>query len=102
MKVVSLDIIAKLDDGFIDLDSLNEFPVEKISQVVQELMESEVGGEYVKRYRVPWVEWESDVEMPINLDGEPISTKKIRFEVLPAAIKMVLPENCPMISPDSD
>jgi diacylglycerol kinase family enzyme len=79
VKVVSLDIIAKLDDGFIDLVSLNEFPVEKISQVVQELMESEVRGEYVKRYRVPWVEWESEVEMPINLDGEPISTKKISF-----------------------
>ena len=93
--------MAKLDDGFIDLVSLNDFPAEKISQVIQELIESEVGGEYVQRYRVPWVEWESEVEMPINLDGEPISAKKIRFEVLPAAIKLVLPENCPMISPES-
>jgi len=35
--------------------------------------------------------------MPINLDGEPIKANKIRFEVLPGAIKLVLPENCSMI-----
>jgi diacylglycerol kinase family enzyme len=39
----------------------------------------------------------SDVEMPINLDGEPIRAKKIRFEVLPGAIKLVLPDNCSML-----
>jgi lipid kinase YegS len=89
---------ARLDDGLIDLVALIDFPPEKISQVIQEMMETEVGGDYVRRYRVPWVEWESEVEMPINLDGEPISTKKIRFEVLPGAIKLVLPENCPMIT----
>ena len=61
-------------------------------------MPCEANGEYVKRFRVPWVEWESEIEMPINLDGEPISSKKIRFEIVPAAIKLVLPENCPMTS----
>ena len=89
---------AMIDDGLIDLVALTEFSPENIPQVIQEFMETEVGGDYVRRYRVPWAEWESEVEMPINLDGEPISTKKIRFEVLPGAIKLVLPENCPMIT----
>jgi diacylglycerol kinase family enzyme len=51
----------------------------------------------VRRYRVPWVEWESETKMPINLDGEPIYAKKIRFEVLPEAINLVLNADCPMI-----
>jgi len=78
--------------------ALTAFPPGEISQVIQELMETEVGGHFVKRYRVPWVKWQSEVVMPINLDGEPIRTKNIHFEVLPAAIKLVLPKNCPMIT----
>ena len=66
--------------------------------MIDELVSPDMNGEYVRRYRVPWVEWESDVEMPVNLDGEPISSKKIRFEVLPGAVKLVLPDNCQMLS----
>lgn len=89
---------AMIDDGLIDVVSLNAFPVTSVRQVIQELGEPEASGEYVRRYRVPWVEWESEVEMPINLDGEPIATKKIRFEVLPGAIKLVLPEDSPVVT----
>lgn len=89
---------ALINDGLLDLVALNHFPAEALSQVIDELMMPEANGEYVKRFRVPWAEWESEIEMPINLDGEPISSKKIRFEVVPAAIKLVLPENCPMTS----
>ena len=87
---------ALIDDGLLDLVALCHFLPEALSQVIEELITSEVNGEFVKRFRAPWAEWKSDVEMPINLDGEPISSKKIRFEVMPGAIKLVLPENCPM------
>ena len=90
---------ALIDDGLLDIVGLNIFPVESLDQVINELKNFEEDGEFVKRYRVPWAEWESDMEMPINLDGEPIKVKKIRFEVLPGAIKLVLPENCPVITP---
>jgi lipid kinase YegS len=89
---------AMLDDGLVDIVALTDFPAKDISQVIQELMETELSGEYVKRFRVPWVEWRSEEDIPINLDGEPISAKQIRYEVLPNAIKMVLPENCPMVT----
>ena len=88
---------ALIDDGLLDLVALNNFPPEALSQVVEELLAPDASGVFVQRFRAPWVEWESDVEMPINLDGEPISSKKIRFEVVPGAIKLVLPDNCPMI-----
>jgi lipid kinase YegS len=89
---------AFIDDGLLDIVGLLRFPPIDLGQVIRELTESEVSGDYIKRYRVPWAEWESDVAMPINLDGEPIKTNKIRFEVLPGAIKLVLPKNCPLIS----
>ena len=87
---------AKIDDGLLDIIALNQFPPEKILQVIDEFNNPKVIGDYVQRYSVPWVEWASEMEMPINLDGEPISVKRIRFEVKPGAIKLVLPDNCPM------
>lgn len=89
---------ALIDDGLLDIVGLDNFPAEALSQVIKELVSPDLSGEFVKRFRVPWVEWESDAEMPVNLDGEPISSKKIRFEVLPGAIKLVLPNNCQMLS----
>jgi len=89
---------ALIDDGLLDIVGLSRFPTEAMGQVIKELQEPKTSGDYVKRYRVPWAEWESDIEMPINLDGEPIKTNKIRFEVLPRAIKLVLPENCSLIT----
>lgn len=87
-----------IDDGLLDLVALHRFPPAALRQVIQELRSPEVNGNFVKRFRAPWAEWESDVDMPVNLDGEPICSKKIRFEVVPRAIKLVLPENCPMTS----
>ena len=92
---------AFIDDGLLDLVGINHFGSENLSQVIKELMESDVSGDYVKRFKVPWAEWESDDEMPINLDGEPIKTNKIRFEVIHSAIRLVLPSDCPLLSRQS-
>lgn len=89
---------AKIDDGLLDIVGLKYFPAKDLPQVLEELSQPDISGIYVKRYRVPWAEWESEPEIPINLDGEPIRVKKVRFEVLAGAIKLVLPENCPMLS----
>ena len=89
---------ALIDDGLLDIVALNRFPKENLGQVLEELTTPEKNGAYVKRFRVPWAEWESDVETPINLDGEPIKVRQIRFEVMPGAIQLVLPDNCPMMS----
>ena len=87
---------ALIDDGLLDIVGLVNFPTDAVGQVIKELTGPETSGDYVIRFSVPWVEWESEVEMPINLDGEPIKTNKIRFEVMPGAIKLVVPENCPV------
>jgi diacylglycerol kinase family enzyme len=33
----------------------------------------------------------------VNLDGEPISGKTLRFEVLPGALDACLPEDAPVV-----
>lgn len=88
---------ALIDDGLLDVVGLKQFPANALPQVIEELRATDRNGEYVIRYQVPWAEWESDLEFPINLDGEPGNSKLVRFEVLPGALELVLPENCPMI-----
>ncbi|EMI57168.1 lipid kinase YegS [Rhodopirellula sallentina] len=88
---------ARINDGMLDVVGLLDFPPSSAKQVLDELMTPDVSGIYVKRFKAPWVEWESETTMPINLDGEPIRTNKIRFEVQPNAVQLILPPNCPML-----
>jgi lipid kinase YegS len=88
---------ALINDGLMDIVALLDFPKERLLQVIREVQDPTINGDYVKRYRVPWAEWESDGEMPTNLDGEPVMTNRMRFDVIPRAIKLVLPEPCPLL-----
>lgn len=88
---------AIINDGLVDAVALTSFPKEALGQVIKELTGPKTNGQYVKRFRVPWAEWKSDIEIPINLDGEPIKAKRMRFEVLPGAIQLVLPDDCPLL-----
>jgi len=88
---------ALINDGLMDLVALLDFPKERLLQVIKEVQDPDSKGDYVKRYRVPWAEWESDVVMPTNLDGEPFSTNLMRFDVIPGAINLVLPEDCQLL-----
>lgn len=88
---------AMLNNGLLDTIALRHFPMEALPQVLSELANQDTDGEYVRRIRTPWVEWHSDEVMPINLDGEPIAARRIRFEAIPDAIKLVLPTQCPLL-----
>lgn len=89
---------ALIDDGLLDVVALLHFPKEHIVQVVEELLNPEINGDYVKRFQAPWAKWQSDSEIPTNLDGESIKAKEVIYEVMSKAIKLVLPENCPVIN----
>lgn len=88
---------AFIDDGLIDFVSFSEFPAEDIGQVLSELTNSEVSGQYIERIQASKAKWQSSVAIPINLDGEPISTHNITFEVCEKTIKLVLPAKCPLL-----
>lgn len=90
---------ALIDDGLLEVVALHSFPANAIDVVITELMNPEVNGIYVSRYCVPWVEWSSDeLIMPINLDGEPIQERGVRFEVARKSVRLVVPANCALLS----
>lgn len=88
---------AFINDGLFDVVIVLEFPISSLSQVLNEIQNPSAHNEYIKSFRTPWLESESKTVIPLNLDGEPYKNKKIRFEVVPNAIKLVLPAHCPCL-----
>lgn len=89
---------ALIDDGLLDVLVINRFAVTDVPQVLQEMKNPGVEGSFIRRFSVPWIEGESEQYIPVNLDGEPYSANKIRISVVPGAIEVVLPPDCPCIS----
>ncbi len=89
---------ALIDDGLLNVVALHSFPATAIDLVIRELMDPEINGKYVSRYCVPWVEWSSDEIMPINLDGEPMKERGVRFEVVKKSVRLVVPADCDLLS----
>ncbi len=88
---------AFLNDGLLDVILILTFPVTDVGRVVNEFFDKSNSGKYVKRFRTSWLDlWPSE-KRTVNLDGEPYEADFIHFEVLPGALEMVLPKNCPCI-----
>lgn len=95
---------AYINDGLLNLFGISRFQAQALPLVLEELRiadesPNDIAGQYVKRFSVPWIEWDADDMMPVNLDGEPIESKKIKFEVQPRTISLVLADTCPLLLP---
>lgn len=89
---------ACINDGLMDIVLVTTFPAYDIDIVISELLNPSLEGKYIKRFQTRWVEATSRGGTDqINLDGEPYFASKIRFEVIPNALNLVLPDNCPCI-----
>ncbi|MFK5923679.1 MAG: lipid kinase YegS [Verrucomicrobiota bacterium] len=89
---------AVINDGLLDVMMIADFAAENLAQVISEIKTLSPDGQFAKLIQEPWVEIASDGKIiPFNLDGEPYRAKNIRFEVVPSAIKFVLPESCPLL-----
>lgn len=89
---------AYIDDGLLDAVSLAHFLPIDMGTVIDELQQVSNGaGRFVHREQVKKIEWCSKTIMPINLDGEPISTYQVTIEILPQVIALVLPKKCPLL-----
>ncbi len=89
---------AYINDGLLDIMIILAFPLKAAGQVIQEVLNPYSSGEYVKRFCSKWVEAWPDQGRIVNLDGESYKFNHIRFDVLPEAIQLVLPKDCPCIS----
>lgn len=90
---------ATIDDGLLDVLVVRQFELPELGKVAQELSELSPSGKYVSYHQVPWVEFDGEqCSLPMNLDGEPARFEKVRFELVPAAIRLVVSPACPMLS----
>lgn len=84
---------AWVDDGLLDIGILPA-PQEMVG-ALRDLLAGE--GLFV-RARLPWVEIKSSQGLDINLDGEPLQADSLRFEACPAALRLHLPADSPLLS----
>jgi len=67
-------------------------------EVVGALRDLLAGEGLFVRARLPWVEIKSSQGLDINLDGEPLQGDSLRFESLPAALRLHLPPDSALLS----
>ncbi|MCP3849880.1 MAG: lipid kinase YegS [Gammaproteobacteria bacterium] len=89
---------AYLNDGLLDVMIIREFTPADISQVIEEINILSESGQFISYYKTRWVEFKHNNPIPVNLDGEPQKVIKSRVEVIPEALKMILPNNCLLLS----
>lgn len=90
---------ALLNDGLFDVTILPGLPrAERPAALHALLHEGRVAlWRHAVAVRLPWLEMESSEAIQVNLDGEPISGMKLRFEILPLALEICLPEGTPVL-----
>lgn len=90
---------ARVNDGLFDVRILPGVPPDQVGEAMSLLMRE--GLDAVERAvvsaRVPWVEVEAEEGISVNLDGEPMTGQKLRFEVAANAIRLHVPPACSLI-----
>lgn len=85
---------ALINDGLLHL---RIFTGEELIPALFNTLASSDGAENLVDSVSPWFEVTASHEMTFNLDGEPLSGKTFRMEILPAALRCRLPPDCPLL-----
>jgi lipid kinase YegS len=90
---------ALLDDGLLEVSILPDPPPGERADALRDLVRQGKASLWRRAVtaRLPWVELEAPEAIQVNLDGEPISGTRLRFEVLPGALRGCLPEGVPVV-----
>ena len=89
---------ARVDDGLLDVLTVRDIPALALLTAARELQELSPDGEYINYWQTPWAEVHTEEAIPVNLDGEPMQFSSVRYEVVPRAIRLIVPSNCPLLS----
>lgn len=88
---------ARVDDGLLDICIVPASP-DLVGTLGTLLSGGILGLESVSlNARLPWVEVEAAEGLDINLDGEPLESKHLRFAARPAALRVHLPAGSPLL-----
>ncbi|WP_158783564.1 lipid kinase YegS [Pantoea sp. BAV 3049] len=87
---------ALINDGKLELSIVTS------KEILPTLLNSMIGGDddnpNIIRASLPWLEIHAPHEMTFNLDGEPLSGKMFRIEVMPDALSCRLPPSCELLA----
>ena len=89
---------ACVDDGLLDVLAVRDIPALALLTAARELQELSPDGEYINYWQTPWAEVHTEEAIPVNLDGEPMQFSSVRYEVVPRAIRLIVPPDCPLLS----
>lgn len=91
--------LAKVDDGLMELLIVRHFTsLREMKQLIDELENLPESGDFVEYMQVPWVEFEGEAALPLNLDGEPCFHKHFRAELVPGALSLAVPASSALLS----
>ena len=95
---------ALLDDGLLDLNILPQSDQQTLTDVLQYFMldNGSVMHNLMLHRKLAWLEINAEQTMNINIDGEPLSCRHLRFEVVPSAIRLHLPKQTPLLTRNSN
>ena len=87
---------AVVDDGLLEI-SILPAPTEVVG-TLKNLLAGGLGLDNLfVRARLPWIQINSQENLDINLDGEPLRGENLRFNALPKALKVHLPAGSPLL-----
>jgi lipid kinase YegS len=91
---------ALIDDGFFDVGILPVVPEREIPGKMRKLLHQGIHAvrDRVVAARPPRPAIETKEPLQVNLDGEPISSTRLAFEILPGRLAMRLPPDCPLLA----
>ena len=89
---------ALLDDGQLDLTIVPDLSGDVAATVGTLIKEGKHAAldRVATRIRLPWVELASDEPLTLNLDGEPVASRRFRVDCVAGRVRMHQPLACPL------
>lgn len=89
---------ALVDDGQLDLTIVPDLSGDVAATVGTLIKEGKHAAldRVATRIRLPWVELASDEPLTLNLDGEPVASRRFRVDCVAGRVRMHLPLACPL------
>ncbi len=94
---------ARIDDGLLDLTVIPELSGEVAATLATLLKDGKHAAldQAAVRVQLPWVEIAAEEPFVLNLDGEPVESRRFKIECSADRLRMHLPEDCPLLSRSS-